>query len=144
MQQPRLCNFSAAILVDRSGRFLLQRRDNRPEISQPGKVSFFGGARETGENAIDCIVREIAEEIGIKLPPRRFEHLVSLDVPDTVHIGWHVKGDYFVARNISARNLNVTEGSLLLVDHEAIGAMQNELTPITIEVLEHFLRQRTK
>jgi 8-oxo-dGTP pyrophosphatase MutT (NUDIX family) len=140
MQQPRLCDFSAALLVDRSGRFLLQRRDNRPDISQPGRISFFGGAREKGENVVDCIVREIAEEIGVKLPPERFEHLISLDVPDTVHIGWHVKGDYFVARNIIACNLNVTEGALVIVDREGLGAIQNELTPITIVVLERFLR----
>lgn len=141
MHRRAIRDFSAAILVDTAGRFLLQRRDDKPGIAHPGKVAFFGGGREEGESPLDCIVREIAEEIGITVTAERFDHLISLDAPDPENADGHVKGEYFVARDICTADLIVTEGTLLIVNREGVAAIRNELTPLTTVVLEHFLRQ---
>ncbi|MGX4803537.1 NUDIX domain-containing protein [Bradyrhizobium guangdongense] len=138
MNQPRVRDFSAAILIDNTGRLLLQRRDNKPDIAQPGKISFFGGGREEGESPLDCIVREIEEEVGASLPPSRFEHLTSLDVPDPENASGHVKGEYFIAREICTADLVVTEGQLLVIDPENIETIRDELTPLTKLVLRQF------
>ena len=55
---------AGAILIDNFGRFLLQQRDDCPGILQPGKVGLFGGHRESNETYLQCLVREINEEIG--------------------------------------------------------------------------------
>jgi 8-oxo-dGTP pyrophosphatase MutT (NUDIX family) len=141
MHRRAIRDFSAAILVDTAGRFLLQRRDDKPGIAHPGKVAFFGGGREEGESPLDCIVREIAEEIGMTVTAERFDHLISLDAPDPEHVDGHVRGEYFVARDISTADLIVTEGTLLIISREGVAAIRNELTPLTTVVLEHFLRQ---
>jgi 8-oxo-dGTP pyrophosphatase MutT (NUDIX family) len=53
-----------ALLVDPSGRFLLQHRDNRPGIDNPGRWGSFGGAIDRYETPLDGLLRELREEIG--------------------------------------------------------------------------------
>jgi ADP-ribose pyrophosphatase YjhB (NUDIX family) len=57
--------FAGALLVDERGRYLLQRRDDRPDILHPGALGLFGGGLEAGESADEAIRRELAEEIGL-------------------------------------------------------------------------------
>lgn len=134
----RVRDFSAAILIDKSGRLLLQLRDDRPDIEHPGRVALFGGRREGDETSLECIVREVSEEIGAALPPEHFKHLVSLDQPDPENSGGYVKGEYFVSRGIEASSLNVAEGKLLIVDREEIRGIWDKLTPLTVLVLNRF------
>lgn len=49
--------------IEKEGRFLLARRS--AEMSLPLKWELPGGKIEPGESAESCIVREIAEELGI-------------------------------------------------------------------------------
>jgi 8-oxo-dGTP pyrophosphatase MutT (NUDIX family) len=55
--------FACAVLIDGFGRFLLQQRDDIPDIVDPGKIGLFGGGRECGETYLQCIVREVNEEL---------------------------------------------------------------------------------
>jgi 8-oxo-dGTP diphosphatase len=48
------------------GRFL---RDDITGIIHPGKVGLFGGHREGDEAYLECIVREIHEEIVVREEP---------------------------------------------------------------------------
>ena len=73
---------AAAIIIDTAGRFLLQQRDDIAGIIHPGKVSLFGGHREGDETYLECVVREIHEEISYFVPAGQFEHLASLDGTD--------------------------------------------------------------
>lgn len=57
--------FAAALLVDERGRYLMQRRDDRPDILNPGALGLFGGGIEEGESAEAAIRRELEEEIGL-------------------------------------------------------------------------------
>lgn len=60
---------ASAIIIDGRGNFLLQRRDNIPGIICPGMIGLFGGHREGGETFIQCIVRELREELSCPLEP---------------------------------------------------------------------------
>src|SRR5437016_4692012 len=53
----------AAIIVSNNQRYLLQHRENRPDISHPNKWCLFGGAREPGEPAAEALKREMIEEL---------------------------------------------------------------------------------
>ena len=46
MDVPAHREIACAILIDPQGRFLLQRRDDAPNILYPGKIGLFGGHRE--------------------------------------------------------------------------------------------------
>ena len=69
----------AAILVDPRGRYLLQRRDDIPGIWYPGHWGFFGGAVEAGESAVEAVMRELVEEIGLALAPERFSLFLRME-----------------------------------------------------------------
>lgn len=62
---------STGILVDGDGRFLLQHRDDKPGIDNPGMWGSFGGRVEPYETPDDGFVRELQEELSWQ--PRSFE-----------------------------------------------------------------------
>jgi 8-oxo-dGTP pyrophosphatase MutT (NUDIX family) len=65
-------HFSLAILL-RSGRYVLQLRDNKPDIAAPGLWALFGGAVEQNEAAEEAVRREVYEEL--RLEVGRFRYL---------------------------------------------------------------------
>ena len=132
-------DFAAAILVDSEGRLLLQLRDDIPGIVHPGKVALFGGRREPAETPLECIMREIAEEIGYKGFAADFEFFVSLDGADPEKIANRLCGKVFIARNIPSSDLVVSEGKLVVVHPSKLDELRSELTPLTLVALEAFL-----
>ncbi|MCP2730098.1 NUDIX hydrolase [Limnofasciculus baicalensis] len=58
----------AIAILYRSGKFLMQLRDNIPGILYPGYWAFFGGHIEPGETPEDGVKREVFEEISYILP----------------------------------------------------------------------------
>jgi 8-oxo-dGTP diphosphatase len=57
----------SAILINRRGQVLLQKRDDNPAIRYPGHWSLFGGSIEDGEPAAAAVVREVKEEIDFEM-----------------------------------------------------------------------------
>ncbi len=73
MPVPERRTVVAAVIRDRSGRYLLARR--RPGAHLAGLWEFPGGAVEPGETAEDALVRELGEELGVTaevVGPRTF------------------------------------------------------------------------
>lgn len=59
----------AGVILYRDGRVLLQHRDDKPDIVWPGAWAIFGGHLEDGEDPESGAIREIEEELGLKLQP---------------------------------------------------------------------------
>lgn len=132
---------AAAILIDVRGCLLLQQRDSIPGILQPGKIGLFGGHLEANETFLECVVREISEEISHPVPPERFQHLLSLDCADPEIAGGRVRGEFFIARDVPTDVLVITEGKLLVVHPDAIAELRDELTPVAILAIEAMSRR---
>jgi 8-oxo-dGTP pyrophosphatase MutT (NUDIX family) len=66
---------ATGILVDRDGRFLLQHRDDKPDIYNPGLWGSFGGSIEPYETPGDGFLRELQEELSWQ--PRSYELYAS-------------------------------------------------------------------
>jgi 8-oxo-dGTP pyrophosphatase MutT (NUDIX family) len=62
---PRKDVVLAIVLVH--GAYVLQHRDNKPNIASPGLWSLFGGSPEHGESTVQSIRREIREELGLDI-----------------------------------------------------------------------------
>jgi 8-oxo-dGTP diphosphatase len=62
---------ATALIVDPQGRLLLQHRDDKPGIANPGRWGSFGGSIEPYETPHDGFVRELREELSWS--PARFE-----------------------------------------------------------------------
>jgi 8-oxo-dGTP diphosphatase len=60
----------AILLVD--GKYVLQLRDNNPEIAVPGMWSLFGGSIEGTEDHCSGILRELKEELNLTINQIRF------------------------------------------------------------------------
>jgi 8-oxo-dGTP pyrophosphatase MutT (NUDIX family) len=66
---------AAIAILYRDNRFLLQLRDDIPEIFYPGTWGFFGGQVEPDELPIAAVQRELEEEIGYQ--PPQIQHFCS-------------------------------------------------------------------
>ena len=61
----------SAVILDRRGRLLLQQR------SDGGQWGLPGGSVEIGESVADAVVREVQEETGLTVRPRRIVGVYS-------------------------------------------------------------------
>ncbi|WP_309665645.1 NUDIX hydrolase [Tabrizicola sp.] len=59
----------AAFFCD--SRILACQRDDKPDLRWPGLWDLPGGGREGAETPEDCLLRELAEEFGLRLLPDR-------------------------------------------------------------------------
>ena len=57
----------AGIFIIKEGKILLQFRDNSPNITWPNSWAIFGGGIEKGETPRQAIVRELQEELDLKI-----------------------------------------------------------------------------
>jgi 8-oxo-dGTP pyrophosphatase MutT (NUDIX family) len=64
-----------AIIVTPDRRYLLQLRDDVPEIWFPGHWGLFGGAIDAGESPEQALRRELIEEIGVA--PRKVAYFTE-------------------------------------------------------------------
>jgi 8-oxo-dGTP diphosphatase len=128
---------SGAILIDSCGRFLFQQRDDNPDILYPGKIGLFGGHREGNETFLECVVREVHEEISYFVPSDRFAHLISYEGTDPR--GGTFRAEIFVAYNIPVDQLVITEGALLTIGPEDFAAMESRFSPPARFAMNAFL-----
>ena len=63
----RVSDAVAAILVVDRDRYLMQLRDDVPDIWYPGHWGLFGGAVDAGEDEIAALRRELREELELEL-----------------------------------------------------------------------------
>ena len=120
---------TGAILIDTSGRLLLQLRDDVVGILHPGKIGLFGGHREGDETFLECVVREIHEEISYFVPAERFEYLASLSGEDVDVEGGLLRAEFFVVSGIPVESLTITEGALLVARPEEVIKIDHKLAP---------------
>jgi len=139
MTLPQHREVAAALIIDNHGRFLLQQRDNVPGILFPGKIGLFGGHREGDETFLECVVREVHEELSFFIPPERFAHLASYRGVDPYIAGGTLWRELYVTRDVPVEPLRVTEGSLLIVEIEDVPALVPRFAPSAHDAIREFL-----
>lgn len=130
---------SHALLIDKRGGILLQHKDDKAKILNPGKVSMFGGGLERNESEIGGLKRELFEELGLKLDEHQFYKLGDYSKTkelDTVDRQVHV----YVVKNVDAKDLVLTEGQAILSDTADKYLANTKLTRITRLALEDYLK----
>ncbi|MBR5904793.1 MAG: NUDIX domain-containing protein [Alphaproteobacteria bacterium] len=83
---------SAVFIIDENKNFLIQQRSFSKNLL-PGKWAITGGSTVAGENAEQCAIREVKEELGIKLTPADLKFLMIYTLPER-----HVIVNLFVAQ----------------------------------------------
>ncbi|MEM7060138.1 MAG: NUDIX domain-containing protein [Pseudomonadota bacterium] len=104
---------SAGILVTDDQKFLMQRRDNKPEIFFPGWLGCFGGALEHGEDAMAGLMRELDEELSFK--PTDPKHFCSMVLDFTFAGHGMIPRHFFVVKVTPSDlpNLQLQEGQAI-------------------------------
>ena len=73
-------NAVAGILVDEHGRYLLQLRDDLPQIWYPDHWGAFGGSVDPGEDELQALHRELYEELELKVTHARLFTRLEFDL----------------------------------------------------------------
>ncbi|MEU7873633.1 NUDIX domain-containing protein [Dactylosporangium sp. NPDC049140] len=81
----------AAVLRDPAGRWLLVRKRGTSVFMQPG------GKLEPGEAAPDALVRELAEELGLRVEAAELGHVGRFTAPAANEAGFTVDADVYTA-----------------------------------------------
>ncbi|MCA9325201.1 NUDIX domain-containing protein [Candidatus Saccharibacteria bacterium] len=98
------------LLVRDDGALILQVRDNKPGITNPGLIASFGGHIEEGEEPIDAAVREINEETNLKLSKEQLQYYRKCRKTKEIHgEDWDVY--FFVAQHVTEDKLEIFEGT---------------------------------
>lgn len=88
---PRSIRVSAAVITDSAGRLLVVRKIGTTAFMQPG------GKPEPGESAAETLSRELAEEVGIRVPAGDLRPLGEFTAAAANEPGFVVIADVFGA-----------------------------------------------
>ena len=115
----------SAVIFDRRGRLLLQQR------SDGGQWGLPGGAVEIGESVADAIVREVKEETGLTVRPRRIIGVYSDPAFQIVKYPdgnvWHYVSVCFECTRLSGELTTCDE--TLALDYVRIDRLPSTLLP---------------
>jgi 8-oxo-dGTP pyrophosphatase MutT (NUDIX family) len=116
---------AAVFLLTKDHRLILQLRDDKPDIDNPGMITAFGGGAERHETPVECALRELAEETGMQA---RAEDLYRLGTVSKVDLRGHpIASVFFLLTGVDAERLVITEGSMVLLSF-AEAAADSRLT----------------
>jgi 8-oxo-dGTP pyrophosphatase MutT (NUDIX family) len=103
---------AAALLVDPDGRYLMQLRDDKPDILLPAHWGLFGGTIDPGEEPDAAVVRELGEEL--ELRPREVAYFTEMVVRLPAAAPRHDRMSFFTVP-VTPRELE------RMVQHEGAG-----------------------
>ena len=101
----------AALLVLEDGRYIMQLRDDLPDIWYPGHWGLFGGGVDEGEDEFKALQRELREELELEVTQARLFATIDYDL-QPVGLDCYFRKYYEVPVTLTAWNRVVLhEGS---------------------------------
>ncbi|MCO7521185.1 MULTISPECIES: NUDIX domain-containing protein [unclassified Pseudomonas] len=85
----KIIHIAAALLIDAQGRTLLVRKRGTQAFMQPG------GKIDAGESPAQALVRELHEELGLRVDPAQAVHLGQFSAPAANEPGFEVNAELF-------------------------------------------------
>lgn len=127
----QLREVAGALLIHADRKVLLHHRDDKPNITNPGKWALFGGHIDSGEDPEAAIIRELYEEIGLQAAnPQLF--IVLHGATARYHM-------FLVPVAAQVENLNLTEGQGMAYFTPEAALRSLDLTATARAVLTMFL-----
>lgn len=130
---------AAALLIDPGGRTLLVRKRGTQAFMQPG------GKIEPGEPAVQALVRELQEELGLVIEPQQALFLGEFSAPAANEPGFEVHCQLFeVVTDAPVVPAAEIEEVIWLGQHETSAAPHPDLqlAPLTRDLILPLYRQR--
>jgi len=130
---PNTLRIAAALLIDPQGRTLLVRKRGTVAFMQPG------GKIDAGESPVEALVRELHEELGLRIDPAQAIHLGQFSAPAANEPGYQVQAELF--RVDSAEAVTPAAEIEEVVWLAANQAPALELAPLTRDLILPLYRQ---
>lgn len=140
---PKYHHAASVIFINGRGEFVMQRRDNKPNIRNPGMITAWGGALEYGETALQAAVREVSEETNLK--PQEDDFVFFGDYIRNHRVnGARVLNHVFILGGVDEKNLEVFEGQGYAIVNPTADTTSALYTDLTKELIRDYsLRSRT-
>lgn len=130
--------WAGALLIDKAGKVILQKRDNNPNILNSGKITLFGGGAEEGETIEDCLKREINEETGIEIANYVF---LGLYKKRQISHGDDCDCYVYIVRDINIDKIVVSEGQRYVSVSKGDNFSTTEYSLITQSILSDYFKK---
>jgi 8-oxo-dGTP pyrophosphatase MutT (NUDIX family) len=105
----KLSDYAGVLLITPEGKLILQQRDDKPGIYNPGLITSFGGRTEEGESPVLAAIREMKEEVNLDAKESDLKLFGSYS--KTVEkYGINQMCHYFIMKDVKPKNLIVNEG----------------------------------
>ncbi len=123
------------ILENCNNQIILQKRDNKPDIVQPGMISFFGGSIENGETPLEGAIREIKEELCLILDPKNVNFFGKYPKSNKSE-NYYV----FVSKNIISTGLDLKEGEAIYYLEKSADLEKLNSSNTTKKIISDYLK----
>jgi len=133
--------WAGALLIEKSGKVILQKRDNNPDILNSGKITLFGGGVEELETIENCLKREMKEEVDINII--NFEYFGLYEKRQSTH-GDNCDCYVYLVRDIDIKRIKVNEGQGYVLVSASDNYLTEEYSLITQNVLNDYFRKSIK
>ncbi len=125
------------ILIRKDGAIIMQHRDDKPGITNPGAITAFGGNVEPGETPLQAATREINEETSLDAQAHELEFFGTYQKTAAQH-GEDREVHYFILRNVDDSNFKIYEGQGFYLIHNLKELREAKTSPLVREVLEEY------
>ncbi|NOZ35287.1 MAG: NUDIX domain-containing protein [Chlorobi bacterium] len=132
--------YSGVLLKTKSGSLIMQRRDNKKTIANPGKLSVFGGRREKNETALECAKRELKEETGITVDDNQFIPVGKYAYP-IENNNWMLCS-YYLLENINVNDIKIKEGKNIEIWKPLDAISQKDITTVPKLLIEKLIKEK--
>ena len=130
-------SYVGALLVDTNGKLIAQQRDDKPEITNPGMVSLFGGTSHEGESPIETLRRELQEELELEVNSN------NLLLQTVKHEnGTNVACSIYIITGVDAEKLKLHEGAGFAVGTPE-DLLSRSVTGVTQQAIEAFINAQS-
>lgn len=127
-----------AILVDFEGKLILQNRENKPKIDNPGMITMFGGTVNKSETVEEGLKRELKEELEFYPVDGNIKYLNTYSKTKEKD-GIEYSINVFIVRNVNIKNLRLKEGAGFVHDFPDNVLNNPKLTRICRLAVQDFL-----
>ena len=132
-----------AMLVTNEGKIILQQRDNKPGIVNPGLISIWGGSLRLDESEEIGLKRELMEELEINIENYRVSKL-GVFKKTAEEDGQNYLANVFIIENVKIEDLKIHEGKGVVGDYPAELLKSDKLTRITRLVLQSYIDSQNR
>lgn len=129
-------SYVGALLVDTNGKLIVQQRDDKPGITNPGMVSLFGGTSHDGESPIETLRRELQEELELEVNSNNLL-LQTVKHENEANVACSI----YIVTGVDAEKLKLHEGAGFATGTPE-ELLSHPVTGVTQQAIEAFVEAR--